>query len=660
MKKIHLYVALCTTAALLLAGCGSKPATAPTVAPTATIAPTEAPTEVPTETPTEAPKDTPTETPTEAPAETPTEIPTEAPAETPTEIPTEAPAETPTEIPTEAPTEAPAETPTETPTATPTTAPTSTPVPTKAPTKAPTATPVPTKAPAKATDLTYDFNDFIYATSYGTQYSVQNDGSIALLFEGQYQEIKLSLPEAVNMKYCNKVTVKAKSEFSDLSVKLYDEQLLSNPGCGEVFVEYHCLGDGIVDYVLYPDLSADVWGIGLMALNSVDNFSDYKATVYSVTFHMEAGYDQPEKEPETPVVADGATLLNTYGKVFGNLGTCINLFQLQNASTLKLMKEHYNSVTSENEMKPDALLGHSPSLMSVADAKAMGYLLPDNYKDTTVPKINFTNVDRILDLCAKNGFRYRAHTLVWHSQTPNWFFREGYSSSGSFVSPEVMDARMEFYIRTVMGHVYDHPNGSIVYSWDVVNEYLNADDTNWIKVYGGKSLTPSFVKLAYEIADDVLKDYGIRDKVTLIFNDYNTYMNTQKLISIVDFINSDGIVCDGFGMQAHLDTSFPTTASFKNTVNAFLNTGLEVQITELDVTTKDSAVQAKYYYQLMSYLLDIKKAGGKITGITYWGLGDSNSWRGSQKPLLFSSPGNPKDAYYQVIKAYTDAGYTIE
>ena len=125
-------------------------------------------------------------------------------------------------------------------------------------------------------------------------------------------------------------------------------------------------------------------------------------------------------------------------------------------------------------------------------------------------------------------------------------------------------------------------------------------------------------------------------------------------------INADGKVCDGFGMQAHLGSGYPTTSDFKNTVNRFLATGLEVQITELDVTTDNAAVQERYYYELMSYLLEIQKNGGKITGLTFWGLGDSNSWRGNQTPLLFSAPGKPKDVYYKVLQAYIDAGYTVK
>ena len=58
------------------------------------------------------------------------------------------------------------------------------------------------------------------------------------------------------------------------------------------------------------------------------------------------------------------TLLNTYGAKYGYSGTCINLYQLRDSSQLNILKQQYNSITLENEMKPDALLGYSPKLIS--------------------------------------------------------------------------------------------------------------------------------------------------------------------------------------------------------------------------------------------------------------------------------------------------------
>jgi len=222
-----------------------------------------------------------------------------------------------------------------------------------------------------------------------------------------------------------------------------------------------------------------------------------------------------------------------------------------------------------------------------------------------------------------------------------------------------MYARLEFYIRTVMGHVYDSEYGHVLYSWDVVNEYVHATDSGWEAVYGNEGLAPSFVKLAYEVADDVLKQYGIREDVSLIFNDFNTYIDYTKIIEVMKFINSEEKICDGVGMQAHLSTSSPTEIKFITTVKEFLEEGFEVQITELDIGNNGEGTQAMYAYDLMKRLLKLKAEGADITGITWWGVGDNVSWRPGENALMFTNIDTPKKTYFQVLKAYTDAGFTV-
>ena len=222
-----------------------------------------------------------------------------------------------------------------------------------------------------------------------------------------------------------------------------------------------------------------------------------------------------------------------------------------------------------------------------------------------------------------------------------------------------MNARLEFYVKTMINHVYNSPYGDCVYAWDVVNEHFHAQNSNWAAIYGnGKNV--SFVKDAFRFASEQLTTLGKRDDVKLFYNDYNTYEVSDDIVSLVGYINSNGNkYIDGIGMQAHLDTGYPNPNAFKSTIQKFLNTGLEVQITELDVTNNNAQAQADYYYNLFSGILDLKKAGGKITGITLWGMHDGMSWRGSQSPLLFSNMTTPKASYNSVLKAFSDAGYSV-
>ncbi|WP_026882949.1 endo-1,4-beta-xylanase [Clostridium akagii] len=349
------------------------------------------------------------------------------------------------------------------------------------------------------------------------------------------------------------------------------------------------------------------------------------------------------------------TLLNTYGSKLGRVGTCVSLSQLQNSATLSVIKQRYNSITLENEMKPDALLGSSPTLLTVSQAKALGYYIPSNYTESTVPSINFATIDKVLQICYNNGLGVRGHTLVWQSQTPSWLFNTNYSSSGNYVSSTVMDARMEFYIKTVMNHVFSSKYGSVVYAWDVVNEYLHSPSTSgWVHIYGNVSDSPQFVKNAFRYAYEAKSSFGLTSKVSLFYNDYNEYMESSDIIKMINYINSGTRYCSGIGCQSHLSSSFPSAASYKLALQAFVNAGLEIQITELDAGANSETEQASYLYSIMKSICEVKQAGGNITGITWWGLSDDLSWRQQDHPLLFSTLYAPKASYYKTLDAFTD------
>lgn len=348
-------------------------------------------------------------------------------------------------------------------------------------------------------------------------------------------------------------------------------------------------------------------------------------------------------------------LLNTYGAKYGRSGTCVNLYQLQNQSTLNTIKQRYNSITLENEMKPDALLGNSPTLISVAEAKSLGYYIPSGYTEATVPKINFGTIDKVLKIAYDNGLGVRGHTLVWHGQTPAWLFKTGYNGGAGFVNQSVMNARMEFYIKTVMNHVYSSQYGSVVYAWDVVNEYLHSPaDSSWVKIYGGVSTSPQFVKDAFRYASETLSYYKLTDKVSLFYNDYNEYMEADNIVKMINFINAEKKICNGVGGQAHLASTFPSASYFKQAYSKFVNAGFEIQITEFDAGAKSEQEQATYVYDVMKSVNELKKAGGKITGFTWWGLSDDVSWRRENSPLLHSNINTPKASYYRTLDAFTD------
>ncbi len=358
--------------------------------------------------------------------------------------------------------------------------------------------------------------------------------------------------------------------------------------------------------------------------------------------------------PSLTAQAAEATLMNTYGATYGYSGTCINLYQLRDANQLSILKKHYNSITLENEMKPDALLGGSARLISVSQAKNQGYYIPDNYREQYVPQINFSTVDEVMKICYNNGLKMRAHTLVWHSQTPTWFFRNGYNGGQGFVNQQTMDARLEMYVKTVMNHVYTNQYGSVVYAWDVCNEILHADNSGWEAVYGKNKTNATYVKKAFTYAYQTLEYFKLTNSAKLFYNDYNTYIEKDKVISLVNYINQGKKICAGVGMQSHLGTNYPSVDYYMQALNAFLRAGFEVQITEIDITNKGDSDMANYAYNLFKKINAAKKSGGNISSITWWGLSDQTTWIKNSAPLLFSRPGVTKQSYNKVIQAYTE------
>lgn len=369
------------------------------------------------------------------------------------------------------------------------------------------------------------------------------------------------------------------------------------------------------------------------------------------------------------VIKDVQVLDNTFKSlftdVFGKIGTCNTYSQMKNNKSFTTAL--YNSVTMENETKPQSMLGG----MQTSKTLPEGYVLPDNYKDSSYLVLDFKTIDQVIETAYEYGLSIRFHVLVWHSQTPSAFFKKSFDDKNGYVTKEVMDARLEYYVKNVIKHIYETPHGKdVVYCWDVANEYFhNYDSGNksmWNTIYypaetsaENRTNKPEYIKKAFQFAYDELKTFNLDGTVKLFYNDYNTYEVSDDIITMINYINEDGKICDGVGMQSHLSVDYPQpgmTGKIAQTIDAFAAQGYEIQITELDVTDyKNTGKQTDYYTELMNMLVAKKKAGANITGLTFWGLCDTNSWRRDGKPLLFSAIFVPKDVYYKVIETVTKA-----
>ena len=370
-------------------------------------------------------------------------------------------------------------------------------------------------------------------------------------------------------------------------------------------------------------------------------------------------------------------------------GTCIANGHLSDGTLMKLVEKHFNAVTFENELKMDAVFGYQndapPEMESVIWTRADGTVM-SGYQ---VPKMDFTLAEKILavikdwnDKNPESAIKIRGHVLVWHSQAPEWFFHEDWNKDKPYASKEVMDARQEWYIQSVLNHFLgkDSPYKDMFYGWDVVNEavsdstgtYRKEDEkSSWWKAYGDQDFIINAFRYANHYAPKGLELY---------YNDYNECSGNKvdgiaKLLTEVKSHEKDADLptrITGMGMQAHYDMAGPTANQIKNAAVTYGKIVGKVQFTELDLKSSNEydgtdatrageyTKQAYRYKEIYDVLKEVDAMDGiDINGMTVWGVIDKYSWLqdsnsagggsdGSKKhvPLLFDDDYKAKPAFY--------------
>ncbi len=357
-----------------------------------------------------------------------------------------------------------------------------------------------------------------------------------------------------------------------------------------------------------------------------------------------------EKEAQNAVYAASSDmgLKDAFGQYF-RVGNILNGGTVKNSTITASMIKDYNSIECENETKPDATL-----VQSQCSGTNIG--------------VSLNNAAAIMDFCVQNGIGMRGHAFVWHSQTPSWFFKEGYNASGAWVSEDTMNARLESYIKNMFAAIETQYPELDLYAYDVVNEAVS-DDSNrtanyggareagdnnvtggtsaWVSVYGDNS----FVEKAFEIADKYAPE-----GCSLFYNDYNEYWDHKRdcIYNMCKSLYDKGYL-DGIGMQSHINANydgFSGVASYTTALQKYASIGCEVQITELDITCENGTYtldqQAEKYKAIFQAAIDINTGSyaGKVTAVCIWGPNDANTWiKTENTPLLYDTNHQPKTAY---------------
>lgn len=355
------------------------------------------------------------------------------------------------------------------------------------------------------------------------------------------------------------------------------------------------------------------------------------------------------------------------------MGVALPVSNLDNENTMKLVEKHFNSVTCENEMKPESILGSGePGVSTLEELES---------------KLNFESADKVARHFAeynKNNpsepIKMRGHVFVWHSQTPTWWFREDFKSDGAYVSKEEMNKRIDWYIEKVGKH-FDTEFPGLIYAWDVVNEQASDAGgirmgTDWAAIYGGST---EYILQAFKSADQ----YLAKDTI-LFYNDYND-CDPVKAATICRFLKEIREVLTegrklGAGMQGHHDMLTPTYETIETATRKYAEIADVVHITELDIKSsvgfdgKDLETEFtkeghryKDIYEIVRKINEEHKKGslkGYVQNITIWGTHDPVSWlktsnsvggsadgKTPQYPLLFDDYYGAKPAYWAFVNA---------
>jgi len=338
-------------------------------------------------------------------------------------------------------------------------------------------------------------------------------------------------------------------------------------------------------------------------------------------------YDKSSNNKEA-VKMDIPSLYKTYEKYF-KIGVALPYYTLLDETEVNLIKKHFNSITAENEMKPESIQRYEGSFY-------------------------FSVADEYLAFAQKNNIAVRGHTLVWHQQTPYWFFVD---EEGNTVSKDLLLKRLKTHIQTVVSRY----KGKI-YAWDVVNEAVDENQSDgyrrsqWFDIIG-----PEYIEKAFEFAHEA------DPNAKLFYNDYDTENPRKRefIYNLVKRLKQKGIPIHGIGIQCHINIDYPQISDIEETIKLFSSIpNIEIHFNEIDMSIysdsfteyeqapEELLIKQGYKYKELFDLL--KKYSKVITSVTFWGLKDDYSWltknRGRNDfPLLFDKDYKPKFAFWGVV-----------
>lgn len=316
------------------------------------------------------------------------------------------------------------------------------------------------------------------------------------------------------------------------------------------------------------------------------------------------------------------------------------------AISTPLVESQFNAFTGENCMKPDAIQPKEGNF-------------------------TFGDADKLAAIAEKRGATLVGHTLVWHSQTPAWFFQ---GPDGQPVTRDLALKRMRDHINALVGRYKGK-----VKQWDVVNEAISDRDDEWLRPSPWlKAIGEDYLEHAFRFA------HAADPNALLIYNDYNIEnpAKRERTIKLLKSLMDKGVPVHGVGIQGHWGLGGPSLEVIDSAITDYAKLGLKVMITELDISVLPSRYtgadvnirearekaldpytnglpeevaqqQAERYRHIFEIL---RKHRSTVERVTFWGVHDGHSWKNNfpirgrtDYALLFDRQGKSKPAYNELI-----------
>ena len=295
----------------------------------------------------------------------------------------------------------------------------------------------------------------------------------------------------------------------------------------------------------------------------------FNATLEQYQAEKPAGMIEARPKDATDAIKNYESLAKITEAKGYKFGTCVTYNLIKNDPEFcKLLAHHCDSITAMNEFKAYSLLDEDATLAAYKD------------DETSMPVMKYEKADFLCEWARDNGLKIRGHALVWDNsmeENHKWFFTKGYKQDGGeYASNEICRKRLKYYVDEVMRH-FQTKYPDVVYCWDVVNEGIDENSGDKLKIRQNRGVQNPFYYHCSEKADGQGEDYvkftfdcaydtreamineGLlseRSKVELVYNDYNVIESNKRpyVKKLVEYLNSDPNrqICDAVGCQGYL------------------------------------------------------------------------------------------------------------